>query len=189
MTTLIQAAELALEALRDAHDRARPDGTRLDYSQEIAVLRRALALEKMAENERELGIQMQPNEPVAYAVKTVGGKKWHSIHASKGASDKWLEYRVKERAQGESYEQHTLYTRPQPAEFVCSTGLCYYKPADEPVIDESAAKRIATALGWEPKREWVDLTDEDIDDIYQGAGKNDLLRAREVLAKFKEKNA
>jgi hypothetical protein len=29
-------------------------------------------------------------------------------------------------------------------------------------IDESAAKRIATVLGWEPKREWVGLTDEEI---------------------------
>lgn len=32
----------------------------------------------------------------------------------------------------------------------------------EPVIDKSAAIRIATALGWEPKREWVGLTDEEI---------------------------
>ena len=31
-----------------------------------------------------------------------------------------------------------------------------------PVIDKSAAIRIATALGWEPKREWVGLTDEDL---------------------------
>jgi hypothetical protein len=58
--------------------------------------------------------QAEKQEPVAYAVKTVGGKKWHSIHASKGASDKWLEYRIKEQAQGEQYEQHALYTTPQP---------------------------------------------------------------------------
>lgn len=32
----------------------------------------------------------------------------------------------------------------------------------EPVIDKSAAIRIATALGWGPKREWVGLTDEEI---------------------------
>ena len=31
-----------------------------------------------------------------------------------------------------------------------------------PVIDKSAATRIATALGWEPKREWVGLTDEEV---------------------------
>ena len=29
----------------------------------------------------------------------------------------------------------------------------------EPVIDKSAAIRIATSLGWEPKRKWVGLTD------------------------------
>jgi hypothetical protein len=28
----------------------------------------------------------------------------------------------------------------------------------EPVIDQSAAIRIATVLGWEPKRPWVGLT-------------------------------
>ena len=32
-----------------------------------------------------------------------------------------------------------------------------YHGYDKPVIDESAAKRIATALGWEPKRTWVGL--------------------------------
>ena len=43
--------------------------------------------------------------------------------------------------------------------------LGLYKDAyAEPVIDKSAAIRIATALGWEPKREWVGLTDEEIDE-------------------------
>ena len=35
----------------------------------------------------------------------------------------------------------------------------------EPVIDKSAAIRIATALGWQPKREWVELTDEEINKL------------------------
>lgn len=38
------------------------------------------------------------------------------------------------------------------------------------------------------QRTWVELTDEELDDIYQGAGKNDLRRAREVIAAFKERN-
>jgi hypothetical protein len=37
--------------------------------------------------------------------------------------------------------------------------------APQPVIDESAAKRIATALGWEPKRK--PLTDEELRNHYQ----------------------
>ena len=61
---------------------------------------------------RQAIAEAEKQEPVAYAVKTVHGKKWHSIHASKGASDKWLEYRVKEQAHGEQYEQHALYTTP-----------------------------------------------------------------------------
>lgn len=40
--------------------------------------------------------------------------------------------------------------------------LGLYKDAyAEPVIDKSAAIRIATALGWEPKREWVGLDHHD----------------------------
>jgi hypothetical protein len=35
-----------------------------------------------------------------------------------------------------------------------------------PVIDKSAAKRIATELGWQPKREWVGLTEEEKHDCY-----------------------
>ena len=39
------------------------------------------------------------------------------------------------------------------------------KLVQEPVIDKSAAVRIATALGWEPKREWKTLTDAQYQDI------------------------
>ena len=38
------------------------------------------------------------------------------------------------------------------------------------------------------QRTWVGLTDEEIDDIYQGAGKNDLKRARAIEAKLRSKN-
>ena len=37
-------------------------------------------------------------------------------------------------------------------------------------------------------RPWVGLTDEEIDDIYWGAGKHDLLDARAIEAKLKERN-
>jgi hypothetical protein len=32
----------------------------------------------------------------------------------------------------------------------------------DPIIDRTMAVRIATQLGWEPKREWVGLTDQEI---------------------------
>ena len=38
------------------------------------------------------------------------------------------------------------------------------KRESEPVVDKSAAIRIATSLGWTPKREWQGLTDEEIDE-------------------------
>ena len=38
------------------------------------------------------------------------------------------------------------------------------------------------------RRKWVGLTDEEIDDIYQGVGKNDLMLARAVEAELREKN-
>ena len=40
------------------------------------------------------------------------------------------------------------------------------QPEQKPVIDKSAAKRIATALGWTPPRTWVGLTDEEIDALH-----------------------
>lgn len=93
-----------------------------------------------------------------------------------------------------------------------------YDPRREPVIDKSMAKRIATQLGWEPKREsvycgcgdeivagdgarcgtcvavkfkekkWVGLTDEELLDIADMAYANDLELLQTLQAKLKEKN-
>lgn len=45
-------------------------------------------------------------------------------------------------------------------------------PKNEPVIDKTMATRIATQLGWQQKKEWVGLTDEEVDyfvdAIYKG---------------------
>lgn len=38
--------------------------------------------------------------------------------------------------------------------------------SQEPVIDKSAATRIATSLGWSPQRTWVGLTQSDFNEIY-----------------------
>jgi hypothetical protein len=58
--------------------------------------------------------------------------------------------------------------RPDDFSDLASDGLPYWKPLyttppqrTEPVIDKSAAIRIATALGWTPPRTWVGLTDEE----------------------------
>jgi hypothetical protein len=66
-----------------------------------------------------------------------------------------------------------------------------YHGYDKPVIDESAAKRIATALGWEPQRTWVGLTYEDKESFWTADQMTqeewgELFNA--IEAKLKEKN-
>jgi hypothetical protein len=78
-----------------------------------------------------------------------------------------------------------LYTTPPAAQPA---------PVQEPVIDKSAAIRIATALGWEPhKRTWVRLTDEEVESCWRQVQANDFHDcvqpfARDIEAKLKAKN-
>ena len=60
----------------------------------------------------------------------------------------------------------------------------------DPVIDKTMAKRIATQLGWEPKREWVGLTDNEIREAASlGIYEKPLIDfARVIEAKLKDKN-
>ena len=58
----------------------------------------------------------------------------------------------------------------------------------EPMIDKSAAIRIATALGWEPKRTWVGLTDEELETINDCGDTDSYKFARAIETKLKEKN-
>jgi hypothetical protein len=58
----------------------------------------------------------------------------------------------------------------------------------KPVVDKSMAKRIATQLGWEPKREWIGLSDAEIGEIYRAGWSNNMDFARALEAKIKEKN-
>ena len=63
----------------------------------------------------------------------------------------------------------------------------------DPVIDRTMAVRIATQLGWEPKREWVGLTDEEIAEagklFLEGNRMLPFSLARAIEAKLKEKNS
>ena len=65
------------------------------------------------------------------------------------------------------------------------------QPKTEPVIDKSAAVRIATSLGWEPKRTWSGLTEEEQQELYDAwMQKDDGWGSFYTLieAKLKEKN-
>lgn len=65
---------------------------------------------------------------------------------------------------------------------------CDCQDQQEPVIDKSAAVRIATALGWEPKRTWVGLTSVDWNDFNAVKSNDPQYVAAWAEAKLKEKN-
>ena len=66
------------------------------------------------------------------------------------------------------------------------------QPKQEPVIDKSAAIRIATTLGWTPPRTWVGLTDEEVSEVFGGdihaEHSGELRFVRAIEAKLKERN-
>ena len=124
-------------------------------------------------------LEKPADEPVAWVVYFDGKftlnifQVEHLAHSEKARLDSL--YPLNKR------EVLPLYTRPQPT---------------APVIDESAAKRIATALGWKPAAQWHGLTDEEIDTTldeakvpeYVGSEYIDKQIARAIEAKLKEKN-
>ena len=135
-----------------------------DHSERPLDMVAEQALNKMAENAKELGLDYEPD----------------GMHHNKPAK------------------------RPQN----CGTGYCsciecVMEPAQEPapLRDAMVANLVREGINKHKAREladhfvvlatapaWVSLTDEEIDDIYQGVGKNDLMLVREVEAKLREKN-
>jgi hypothetical protein len=75
------------------------------------------------------------------------------------------------------------------AENARELGLDYEPDYKVTVVDDQHPNGIPLEQWGRPaQRPWVGLTDDEIDDLYQGAGKNDLKRAREIEAKLEEKN-
>ena len=108
-----------------------------DVDEAITAIREALA---------------QPEqEPVAWQERKA--KRMHEGVVTEWTNWYPCRYRTIDEAKAEAcdhipYEWRPLYTTP---------------PQPEPVIDKSAAVRIATSLGWKPKRK--PLTDEEIDKL------------------------
>ena len=134
--SLERFADLVRADEREAYAHLAEKLTWADNKGVASAIRAQQALDKMAENARELGLDYEPaQEPVAYLCENAVGHKYF----------RW-------KKPSSTYKPVALYTTP-PAQ-----------------------------------RTWVGLTDEEIDDIYQGVGKNDLMLVREVEAKLKEKN-
>ena len=60
--------------------------------------------------------------------------------------------------------------------------------SQKPVIDKSAAIRIATSLGWSPPRTWVGLTDEEVERLIHNFGADPWTLLDEVDARLKARN-
>ena len=58
----------------------------------------------------------------------------------------------------------------------------------DPVIDRTMAVRIATQLGWEPKREWINLTVQEREKLRDEYGDNPSGLISAVQMMLKEKN-
>lgn len=130
-----RALDLALEALEYFTDTSVSAMDHAVAEDAITAIKQARAIDKMAENARELGLDYEPvQEPVAWRFQSaVGGWAYG-----------------KEPPIGSKYAVQPLYTTPPAApvqEFVCSTGLCHYK-AQRPVAKP---------------HKWVGLSEEEID--------------------------
>ena len=114
--------------------------------------------------------QREP-EPVAWGVDEGEGRciSLHDLYFVKKDADHMAELK------GTHAKVVALYTAPPKK--------------DEPVIDKSMAKRIATQLGWEPKREWVGLTDEEARELCVANVPYVIDMVRALEAKLKEKNS
>jgi hypothetical protein len=66
------------------------------------------------------------------------------------------------------------------------------QPEQEPVIDKSAATRIATSLGWSPQRKWLGLSPNELNMISDSMKTWNSFQITDVYfaieAKLKEKN-
>ena len=125
---------------------------------------------KKASTALKQALEQPEPEPVAWAI-SFDGETPYTLWD--GGDCALLDIEVQRH--GGKARKMPLYTAPPKRE-----------PEPEPVIDKSAAIRIATSLGWTPKREWQGLTDEEKNVMTWG---NDIYHILELAeAKLKEKN-
>ena len=176
-----EALKLALEALESVKHKIDSYQVNVcdDVDEAITAIREALAdsaLDRMAENARELGIQMQPEQKPIARLQWADG--W-TVTLLTGAED------IPSRS-----GPYALYVGPAPEQ-----------PAQqqEPVCDKDpqGCWSVRCQLGKVCKntsppasKPWVGLTQQDIDiafdDTQEGGGFNEFARA--IEAKLREKN-
>ena len=131
------------------------------------------------------------SEPLANQEKTSGSPKPAKTEALRLADAMEYDLDWCDEAAAELRRMHDLLGKANALCRIRAEEIERLKAQPEPVIDKSAAIRIATSLGWEPKRTWVGLTQEDIDiafdETQEGGGFWEFADA--IEAKLKEKNS
>lgn len=101
------------------------------------------------------------SEPLANQEKTSGSPKPAKTEALRLADAMEYDLDWCDEAAAELRRMHDLLGKANALCRIRAEEIERLKAQPEPVIDKSAAIRIATALGWEPKHTWMGLTDED----------------------------
>ena len=88
------------------------------------------------------------------------------------------------------FDEDIVTLKMQSSDYTVGVGLhwlstAHPQPKAEPVIDKSAAIRIATVLGWAQKREWVGLTENE---AFACQGRDYFETYKAIETKLKEKN-
>jgi len=164
--THIDAMKQGLEALEveDMACRYEKEATPEYIAKAITSLRQAIA-EAEAEKENTLQALHNENERLGLYKDAYAEQKpvaWREIH---GKVIKALAGIVNVHTPDKLFDLDAIPREPVMGLVQqIKVAIDAYQPQrteQEPVIDKSAAIRIATALGWEPKRTWVGLTDEE----------------------------
>ena len=164
-----EAMRLALEALEVLG--WQPTEEAMDYRDNaISALREALAeqpaqkaLDKMADNERELGIQMEPEK----------SRAWFTVDELNAWADKklkenpqWAEQPAQQEPERVKFERHWRETR---GEKKASRELPRHPLQPQTYIQDSANRHWVTwqaavrSVAQPAQRTWVGLTDEEIE--------------------------
>ena len=128
------------------------------------------------------------SEPLANQEKTSGSPKPAKTEALRLADAMEYDLDWCDEAAAELRRMHDLLGKANALCRIRAEEIERLKAQPEPVIDKSAAIRIATSLGWEPKRTWVGLTDEELETINDCGDTDSYKFARAIEAKLKEKN-
>jgi len=157
----------------------------------IRRLEAELALDKKADNARELGLDYEPEQEPTIEdnsqdwAKLDGATAWHLIERH---ADNWSdvgkmmdEYVAAKLAESESYDETSW-----------QMGYWAGKEAEVNKFIRDACDRLVTPERT-PRKEWVGLTQDEIEEIYRGNTRDNgmcsgLSIALEVQLKLKEKN-